>query len=181
MPKISIAVNLSFAKFKDGSLPQAVANALEKSGVDPQYLELELTESIIAESARGISKQLEAIRNLGVRFAIDDFGTGYSNLSYLQKFKAEKLKIDRVFIEKLHSGNNSDEDGEPLVSAIINIAKSIGMKTVAEGIEDATQLQKLVTMECDIGQGYHWSKPVPRKDIEALISSHTPSQTEVTR
>ena len=180
MPKISIAVNLSFAQFKDGSLPQAVANALEKSGVDPQYLELELTESIIAESARGISKQLEAIRNLGVRFAIDDFGTGYSNLSYLQKFKAEKLKIDRVFIEKLHSGNNSDEDGEPLVSAIINIAKSIGMKTVAEGIEDATQLQKLVTMECDIGQGYHWSKPVPRKDIEALISSHTPSQTQLT-
>jgi diguanylate cyclase (GGDEF)-like protein len=173
--EISITVNLSFAQFKDGSLPHAVAQALDKSELDPQHLELELTESIIAESARGISKQLKEIRDLGVRFAIDDFGTGYSNLSYLQQFKAQKLKIDRVFIEKLNETKNSDEDGEPLVSAIINIAKSIGMKTVAEGIEDAKQLQKLVTMGCDIGQGYHWSKPVPQKEIEALITSHIPS------
>lgn len=161
---ISVAVNLSFAQFKDGSLPLVVAEALEKSALTPELLELELTESIIAESARGISMQLEKIRDLGVRFAIDDFGTGYSNLSYLQKFKAEKLKIDRVFIDALKT-----DDGAPLVSAIINIAKSIGMKTVAEGIEDEHLLEKVVAMGCDVGQGYYWSKPVPQQHIEALV------------
>lgn len=96
---LTIAVNLSFAQFKDGSLPKAVAAALEKSGLPPGALELELTESILAESTNNVTQQLDNIKALGVKFAIDDFGTGYSNLNYLRTFSAHKLKIDRIFVK----------------------------------------------------------------------------------
>ncbi len=109
------------------------------------------------------------MKGLGVQFAIDDFGTGYSNLNYLRKFNAHKLKIDRIFINTL----GLDENDVPLVSAIINIAESLGMVTVAEGIEHESALRKLKEMGCDIGQGFYWSKPVPEKQIEALIASQS--------
>jgi diguanylate cyclase (GGDEF)-like protein len=163
---LTIAVNLSFAQFKDGSLPKAVAAALEKSGLTPGALELELTESILAESTNNVTQQLDDIKALGVKFAIDDFGTGYSNLNYLRTFSAHKLKIDRIFVKTL--GLNKNE--EPLVSGIINMAKSLGMVTVAEGIENEAALAKLIELGCDIGQGYYWSKPVRHAEIKTLLS-----------
>ena len=163
---LTIAVNLSFAQFKDGSLPKAVAAALEKSGLTPGALELELTESILAESTNNVTQQLDDIKALGVKFAIDDFGTGYSNLNYLRTFSAHKLKIDRIFVKTL--GLNKNE--EPLVSGIINMAKSLGMVTVAEGIENEAALAKLIELGCDIGQGYYWSKPVRHAEIKTLLN-----------
>ena len=167
--EISVAVNLSFAQFKDGNLPSIVKRALDLTQLNPKYLELELTESILADENGSIPEQLEKMKNLGVQFAIDDFGTGYSNLNYLRKFNAHKLKIDRIFINTL----GLDENDVPLVSAIINIAESLGMVTVAEGIEHEAALTKLKEMGCDVGQGFYWSKPVPEKQIEALIASQS--------
>ena len=167
--EISVAVNLSFAQFKDGTLPSIVKRALDLTQLNPKFLELELTESILADENGSIPEQLEKMKNLGVQFAIDDFGTGYSNLNYLRKFNAHKLKIDRIFINTL----GLDENDVPLVSAIINIAESLGMVTVAEGIEHEAALRKLEEMGCDVGQGFYWSKPVPEKQIEALIASQS--------
>lgn len=167
--EISVAVNLSFAQFKDGTLPSIVKRALDLTQLNPKFLELELTESILVDENGSIPEQLEKIKSLGVQFAIDDFGTGYSNLNYLRKFNAHKLKIDRIFINTL----GLDENDVPLVSAIINIAESLGMVTVAEGIEHEAALRKLEEMGCDVGQGFYWSKPVPEKQIEALIASQS--------
>jgi len=167
--EISVAVNLSFAQFKDGTLPSIVKRALDLTQLNPKFLELEFTESILADENGSIPEQLEKMKNLGVQFAIDDFGTGYSNLNYLRKFNAHKLKIDRIFINTL----GLDENDVPLVSAIINIAESLGMVTVAEGIEHEAALKKLEEMGCDVGQGFYWSKPVPEKQIEALIASQS--------
>ena len=166
---LSIAVNLSFAQFKDGSLPDVVSQALKDSGLAAEYLELELTESILAESTNNVAQQLQAIKQLGVQFAIDDFGTGYSNLNYLRTFSAKKLKIDRIFISTL--GVNESE--EPLVSAIINMAESLGMVTVAEGIENEAALSKLIELGCHIGQGYYWSKPIPGDEMAALLIANS--------
>lgn len=165
--EISVAVNLSFAQFKDGTLPSKVKRALDLTQLNPKFLELELTESILADENGSIPEQLEKIKSLGVQFAIDDFGTGYSNLNYLRKFNAHKLKIDRIFINTL----GLDENDVPLVSAIINIAESLGMVTVAEGIEHEAALRKLEEMGCEVGQGFYWSKPVPAEEIERFLMS----------
>ncbi|OUV42180.1 MAG: GGDEF-domain containing protein [Rhodobacteraceae bacterium TMED111] len=167
--ELSVAVNLSFAQFKDGTLPNIVKRALELKQLNPKFLELELTESILADENGNIPEQLEKIKALGVQFAIDDFGTGYSNLNYLRSFNAHKLKIDRIFINTL----GLEENDVPLVSAIINIAESLGMVTVAEGIEHEAALRKLTEMGCDIGQGFYWSKPVPEKQIETLLATQS--------
>ncbi|XTV62493.1 bifunctional diguanylate cyclase/phosphodiesterase [Alteromonas sp. 4B03] len=164
---LTVAVNLSFAQFKDGTLPQLVEQALLNSNLAPEYLELELTETILADEKGTIAEQLETIKSLGVHFAIDDFGTGYSNLNYLRTFSASKLKIDRIFINTL----GIEESDDSLVSAIINIAESLGMKTVAEGIENKAALDKLKSMGCNLGQGYYWSKPVPASEIERFMSN----------
>lgn len=162
-----VAVNLSFAQFKDGTLPLLVEQALLNSKLSPEYLELELTETILADENGTIAEQLESIKSLGVHFAIDDFGTGYSNLNYLRTFNASKLKIDRIFINTLGFQGGDDT----LVSAIINIAESLGMRTVAEGIENKAALDKLKGMGCNLGQGYYWSKPVSASEIERFMSN----------
>ena len=125
----------------------------------------------MADDNGNVIQQLEQIKSLGVTFAIDDFGTGYSNLNYLRTFSAQKLKIDRIFINTL----GFDEKDVPLVTAIISIAESLGMATVAEGIENEAALKKITEMGCDIGQGYYWSKPVPAEQIERLIEAQSPT------
>lgn len=165
---LRVAVNLSVIQFKDGQLQHIVENALQNAGLPPDGLELELTESLLIDETALIQKQLIALGKLGITIAIDDFGTGYSNLGYLRKFNATKLKIDRSFITHL----NVNKDDEPLVKAIISMADSLGLKTVAEGIEDEATLNKLVALGCTIGQGYYWSKPVPGTELSALLQEH---------
>jgi diguanylate cyclase len=158
-------------QFKEGELHDIVKGALQKAGLAPDALELELTESLLIDETEQIKQQLAALSQLGVSIAIDDFGTGYSNLSYLRNFNASKLKIDRSFITSLCV---STQD-EPLVTAIINMAASMGMKTVAEGIEDEATLNKLISLGCNIGQGYYWSKPVPGDELSAFLKKHQAS------
>ncbi|WP_129739085.1 putative bifunctional diguanylate cyclase/phosphodiesterase [Alteromonas sp. 76-1] len=167
---IRIAVNLSVMQFKDGQLQRTIESALYEAGLPPEALELELTESLLIDETEQIQKQLASLSKLGITIAIDDFGTGYSNLGYLRNFNASKLKVDRSFISPLCFS----EHDESLVGAIINMAASLGLKTVAEGIEDDETLQKLLSLGCDIGQGYYWSKPLPENAlIEYLLNRNT--------
>lgn len=167
---IRIAVNLSVMQFKDGQLQRTIESALYEAGLPPEALELELTESLLIDETEQIQKQLASLSKLGITIAIDDFGTGYSNLGYLRNFNASKLKVDRSFISPLCFS----EHDESLVGAIINMAASLGLKTVAEGIEDEETLQKLLSLGCDIGQGYLWSKPLPENAlIEYLLNHNT--------
>lgn len=162
---LRVAVNLSVVQFKEGKLHGIVKNALAKAALPAEALELELTESLLVDDTDHIKKQLNALSQLGITIAIDDFGTGYSNLGYLHNFNAATLKIDRSFIGSLCI---SKQD-EPLVQAIINMASSLGLKTVAEGIEDQATLDKLIMLGCDIGQGYFWSKPIPISALPELL------------
>ena len=162
---LCIAVNLSAIQFKDGQLQETIEAALLNANLPPSALEIELTESLLIDDTDQIQKQLCALSELGISIAIDDFGTGYSNLGYIRNFNASKLKIDRSFISTLCA----DEHDEPLVQAIISMAASLGLKTVAEGIEDQQTLNKLVSLGCDIGQGYYWSKPIPENELQTLL------------
>jgi len=167
-PNLRVAVNLSPIQFKDGHLQNIVESALQDASLPPNALELELTESLLIDDTDQIQKQLNALSALGITIAIDDFGTGYSNLGYLRNFNATTLKIDRSFIASLCVA----EHDEPLVKAIISMAESLGLKTVAEGIEDEATLNKLVAMGCNIGQGYYWSKPIPEDALSELLFNH---------
>jgi diguanylate cyclase (GGDEF)-like protein len=165
---LRVAVNLSIMQFKDGHLQNTVETALYEAGLSPEALELELTESLLIDETDQIEKQLTALSKLGITIAIDDFGTGYSNLGYLRNFNATTLKIDRTFITSLCVA----EHDESLVKAIISMAASLGLKTVAEGIEDEVTLKKLITLGCDVGQGYYWTKPVPGDVLSELLRNH---------
>ncbi len=162
---IGVAVNLSFVQFRDNSLEQVVRDALRDANLPPSALELELTESLLIGDAAHIQQQLDALSSLGLNFAIDDFGTGYSNLGYLRRFNATTLKIDKSFISSLCLSSRD----EPLVRAIIQLSKSLGLVTVAEGVEDAQTMQLLKEIGCDQAQGYFWSPPVPEHRFIALL------------
>jgi diguanylate cyclase (GGDEF)-like protein len=166
--QLRVAVNLSVMQFKDGQLQNIVEAALHEAGLPAEALELELTESLLIDETDQIQKQLKALSKQGITIAIDDFGTGYSNLGYLRNFNANKLKIDRSFITSMCV----DEHDERLVKAIINIASSLGLETVAEGIEDEVTIKKLIALGCDIGQGYFWSKPVQGNVMSELLRNH---------
>lgn len=166
--ELRMAVNLSYVQFKNTTLEQVVQQALRDAALPATALELELTESLLIGDTDIIQQQLNALSQLGVTFAIDDFGTGYSNLSYLRSFNATTLKIDRSFIASLCVS----ERDEPLVHAIINMAASLGLKTVAEGIEDAATLQRLKALGCDEGQGFYWSAAIAETALITLINQH---------
>ena len=163
--ELRVAVNLSVVQFKDGQLQHQVENALTQAGLPAQALELELTESLLVDDTDHILQQLSNLSALGVKLAIDDFGTGYSNLSYLTSFNASILKIDRSFIGSTEQWQNN----APLVSAIIQMAGSLGMTTIAEGIETAEMAQTLRQLGCNEGQGYYWSPAVPLEQLSELL------------
>ena len=120
-----------------------------------------MTESILIDDSHVLMDALFRLRNLGIKFSIDDFGTGYSNLGYIKKFQVEILKIDQSFINKM-SENSQDE---AIVKAIIQMASSMGIKTIAEGVEDTYTRDKLTEMKCDMAQGYFWSKPITKNEM----------------
>lgn len=165
---LRVSVNLSVMQFKDGQLNKIVEEALIQSGLQAEALEFELTESLLIDETEQIQKQLHLLSMKGCTIAIDDFGTGYSNLGYLREFKASRLKIDRSFVTNICTSH----DNEVLVSAIIELAKNLGLEVVAEGIEDAETLAKLQSLSCKIGQGYLWSKPLAGKDLPAFLNKN---------
>lgn len=160
-----IAVNLSAVQFRQGSLGQDVLAALDESGLDPAALELELTESILLHDPEAVRETVAAWKERGIQLSIDDFGTGYSSLAYLKRFKVDKLKIDRSFI----NGLQYDEEDRAIVQAIIQIAHSLKLRTIAEGVEDRAQARRLAAMGCDQVQGYLYSQPLAPEQLERWL------------
>jgi EAL domain-containing protein (putative c-di-GMP-specific phosphodiesterase class I) len=162
---IGIGVNLSPVQFKGGQLLDGVRKALIASTLDPRRLVLEITESVLLQNSEETSAVLHQLRALGIRIALDDFGTGYSSLSYLRSFPFDVIKIDRSFIRDL----DSDDDSAVIVGAIVDIARGLGMTTVAEGVETTEQLEKVRNLGCTKVQGYLFSRPRPAGEVPALI------------
>lgn len=167
---IRMAVNLSARQFLRGDLVDKVARALQESGMRPEYLELELTESMLMQDVDSTVKTLNELKQMGVRLSIDDFGTGYSSLSYLKRFPLDILKIDRSFVTDL--GTKAD-DGE-IARAIIAMAHALRLEVVAEGVENRQQLDFMRDSQCDFIQGYFFSKPLPATELAKLLKGKTP-------
>ncbi|NVD72514.1 EAL domain-containing protein [Duganella sp. BJB1802] len=164
LPPIVMAVNLSAIQFRNSELPNLITRILDEEGLPPEYLELELTEAVAAHDPQGAIAIMNELHQRGVRMSIDDFGTGFSSLSHLKKFKVYKLKIDQSFVRDI----STDAEDKAIVSAIINMARSLGLKTIAEGVETAEQLAFLRAQQCDEMQGYYFSKPVQPAAFEQL-------------
>ncbi|MGV6395511.1 phosphodiesterase DibA [Pseudomonas caspiana] len=159
-----VAVNVSSRLFSSGQLDVQVAHVLRETGLDPARLELEVTESAVMQDPEQAIEQLHRLRDLGLSLAIDDFGTGYSSLLRLKRMPVQKLKIDQGFV----AGLPSDEDDIAIVRAIIVLAKSMGMRVLAEGIEHADQAGFLRDSGCQLGQGYWFARPMPAEQIDWL-------------
>jgi diguanylate cyclase (GGDEF)-like protein len=157
-----VAINVSGVQFRDGSLVDRVARAIDSAGIDSRMIELEFTEGALIEYSAVVSKAVKALKALGVATALDDFGTGYSSLSYLRHFPIDTLKIDRVFVRDIVSQSGN----APLVDAIIAMAKSLGLSTVAEGVETEAQSQYLKSRNADQVQGFLYCRPLPIGELE---------------
>jgi len=160
-----MAVNLSPVQFRRGNVEAILEQALASSGLDPACLEVELTESTLIQDSEKFIVALQKLKALGVRISIDDFGTGYSNLSYLQRFSIDKLKIDQSFVQRLLRGPQE----LAIVSAIIQIARSLNLATIAEGIEDQATRNQLQQLGCQQGQGYLFARPLSAAEFERQV------------
>jgi EAL domain-containing protein (putative c-di-GMP-specific phosphodiesterase class I) len=167
LPAVRIAVNLSGRQFVRQDLLGMVQKVLGETGIAPQYLELELTESTIMEHVDETIETLLALRKLGVHLAIDDFGTGYSSMAYLKRFTIDKLKIDQSFVRDLAT----DSDDAAIVSATIAMAHNLNLTVIAEGVETEEQLHFLKDNGCEQMQGYYFSRPLPAQEITELLRS----------
>ncbi|WP_168204831.1 bifunctional diguanylate cyclase/phosphodiesterase [Noviherbaspirillum sp. UKPF54] len=179
---IPIAVNVSAVQFRDKNFLEMVARALHETGLEPRYLELELTESVTMQDLELTVSLLEALKKMGVGLSIDDFGTGYSSLSYLKRFPIDTLKIDRSFVQDIAT----DPDDAAITCAIISMAKSLKQKVIAEGVETPEQFEFLRRQGCDEIQGYYFSEPLAAHDFErkvlqreAVATPLTPAPTTV--
>ena len=164
---ITMAVNLSAVQFRHPNLPTLITDILEQSGLPPQYLEIELTERVAMHNPQNAIKVMNTLDDIGIRMSIDDFGTGYSSLSYLKQFKVYKLKIDQSFVRDI----STDPEDKAIVRAVIQLAHSLELITIAEGVETFDQLQYLQLQGCDEIQGYYYSKPLLSEQFESFIST----------
>ena len=169
MAPMVISVNLSGVQFRQPGLVARVAEVLAQYGLAPQYLELELTESILVQDAEGVLQTVHELKALGLKLAIDDFGTGYSSLSYLKRFDVDKLKIDQSFVRDLCS----NAEDAAIVQAVIQLGLGLNLSIIAEGAETAEQVQHLRDKGCQQVQGYFFSKPLPARDFEAYMVNRT--------
>jgi diguanylate cyclase (GGDEF)-like protein len=175
LPAMSMAVNVSAIEFRQESFLGGVLAILDDTGLDPSLLELELTESVLMKNAESAAIVLRALRKSGVHVAIDDFGTGYSSLSHLRKFPIDTLKIDQSFVSQITTVG----DVASIVTAVINMARSLRMRVVAEGVETLEQHEFLRERECDEAQGYFFSRPVPAPQFADLLTTGFPQRPRV--
>jgi EAL domain-containing protein (putative c-di-GMP-specific phosphodiesterase class I) len=166
-PPMIMAVNLSAVQFRHRSLPEVVSSILADARLPTELLELELTESVAMHDPKGAIEVMNNLHERGIRMSIDDFGTGYSSLNYLKKFRVYKLKIDQSFIQDI----STDSEDRAIVAAIISMSRSLGLKTIAEGVETVEQLDFLREQGCDEAQGYYFSKPLPVAQMDALLAA----------
>jgi diguanylate cyclase (GGDEF)-like protein len=169
---LTISVNLSGKQFMQPDLLGQIQKVLRETGLDPRSLKLEITETVVMENIETATRTLEQLRALGVELSIDDFGTGYSSLSYLQSFPVSTLKIDRSFVSRITESEGTAE----IVQTIMRLAQSLGMDVVAEGVETDGQRARLTAMDCEFGQGYHFSKPMDAGDAEAFLLNTLPQE-----
>ncbi|WP_413162240.1 putative bifunctional diguanylate cyclase/phosphodiesterase [Capilliphycus salinus ALCB114379] len=167
-PSLFMSVNLSIHQLTYPNLVEKVAEILTETGCDPRYLKLEITETAIAQKAETVIPILEELTQLGIQLCIDDFGTGYSSLSRLYYFPISTLKVDRSFVSGITQSTNGTTK---IASAIVNLAHSLGLEVIAEGVETEQQLATLRSWGCQLAQGYHWAKPAASPQIEALLAS----------
>jgi diguanylate cyclase (GGDEF)-like protein/PAS domain S-box-containing protein len=168
-PPLLMSVNLSPRQFRQKDLVETISGILQEAGLEPRFLELEITEGTIMHQADKAVALLEQLHQLGVQLSVDDFGTGYSSLAYLKRFPVQTLKIDQSFVRDL----TTDADGAGIVEAVIAMAKSLKLSVIAEGVETKEQLASLAKLECDEYQGYYFSKPVPAEDFARLLKQTT--------
>ena len=162
---IRVSVNLSPVQFRHADLVASVKAALERSGLAPGRLELEITELVLLEEPQESLLTLLRLKDLGVRITIDDFGTGHSSLGHLRTFPFDKIKIDRSFVHDL----DRDRDAEAIIKAVVTLGRGLGIETCAEGVEHPGQLARLASDGCDEVQGYLFCRPMPVEDVQAFI------------
>jgi predicted signal transduction protein with EAL and GGDEF domain len=165
LPPLQIAINISAVELRSKEFVQGVRTTLKETGLNPRYLELELTETFLMQDSKSTATVLEALKSMGVQLALDDFGTGYSSLSYMRRFPIDTLKIDQSFVRNLAT----DADDASIVSAVINMGSSLHMRVVAEGVETREQLAMLREQHCPEGQGFYFSHPVTAERMVPLL------------
>ena len=168
---VPVAVNLAARQLAHSDVRAALVHAFERTGAEPGDLYLEVTESAVLTDVDTAIAQLESVRDLGVKVSIDDFGTGYSSLSYLQRLPADELKVDRAFVSVMAQ----DRASKAIVSSVVDLAHAIGLSVVAEGVEEAAQLDSLRDVGCDLAQGYYLGRPVPAPDASLVLRARQPS------
>ncbi len=173
LPPVRVAVNVSPKQLAQSEFTKLIAEVLRDSGLAPSRLELEITESVAIEFAAGSAATLQAIASLGVKLAIDDFGAGYAGLSYLKQLPIDTIKIDRTFIRDAPG----DQEDVAIITAVISMARSLGVTVCAEGVENADQSMFLSAVGCDFAQGFYYGEAGPAKDVSAVVNTH--AQTNV--
>jgi diguanylate cyclase (GGDEF)-like protein len=166
LTELVVAINLSPIQFRRDDIEREVTNALAAWDLAPSSIELELTESMLIADSHHLTGLLSRLRGLGIRLSIDDFGTGYSNLGYLKRFEVERLKIDQSFVRRLTE--NANDEG--IVRAIIEMAHSLKLEAVAEGIENEATLNRLIELGCEYGQGFHWAPALPADEFFKFVT-----------
>ena len=168
---VFVSVNLSGRQLDTGALVDNVADILERTGLEPGLLGLEITESVVMRDPEASTTLLRALKDLGVRLAVDDFGTGYSSLAYLRRFPVELLKVDRAFVDGLDAQTGDAED-RAIVAAVVSLAHTLGMKAIAEGVETEEQLRELRSLGCDMAQGFLIARPLLPHAIDEMLAQN---------
>ncbi|SCW34455.1 PAS domain S-box-containing protein/diguanylate cyclase (GGDEF) domain-containing protein [Paenibacillus tianmuensis] len=166
-PPMPVSVNLSNKQFEQPHLIESIREALQESGLEPKYLDLEITESMMAADANNAETTLRRLKQIGVQVSMDDFGTGYSSLSYLNRFPIDKLKIDQSFVRDIAYGSS----GASIVATIVAMAHHLGLQVIAEGVETQEQIDFLRDKKCDLVQGYYYSRPLPPDEFERFLKN----------
>ena len=173
LPVTSMAVNVSAMEFRDKNFLDGLFAILSETGLDPRFLELELTESVLMKRAEFTASILQTLRKRGVQVAVDDFGTGYSSLSYLRKFPVDALKIDQSFVRQISTAG----DDTTIVKAVIGMARSLKLRVIAEGVETLEEVAFLRAYRCEEAQGYYFSRPVPAQQFAMLLRNGIPESS----
>jgi EAL domain-containing protein (putative c-di-GMP-specific phosphodiesterase class I) len=177
LPPMTIAVNVSALEFRDPNFLENLSAIMSETGLDPKFLVLELTESILMKHAEIAATILQSLRERGAQVAIDDFGTGYSSLGYLRKFPLDALKIDQSFVRQI---SNADED-TTIVTAVIALARSLNLRVIAEGVEMVEELNFLRAHHCEEVQGYYFSRPLVPEQFAKLLETGIPDPDGASR
>jgi diguanylate cyclase len=167
---LSMSVNVSIAQLQEPAFVEHLTQIIEETGISPSHLVLEVTESVLAQHPTNVAATLEQARALGVRVALDDFGSGYSSMNQLQRLPVDEIKIDKEFIQAISGG---DTGSRSMVNTLFALGRSMGLRTVAEGVEDLEQYDALTAQNCDVVQGFLFARPMPPSETLEFLRTFT--------